>query len=114
MARPTFIYFNPNSPLVDRDGRILKENQYAVTFIDQLIQGSSGLIDLATDVTGRLPFANLTAATQGSVLLGRGSSGAGDFQEITLGTGLSMAGTVLDSNAAFAQAQILSRVFVGC
>jgi hypothetical protein len=55
-------------------------------------------IDLASHVTGRLPFANLTAATSANRLLGRGSSGgAGDFQEIALGAGLLMSGTTLSA-----------------
>lgn len=57
-----------------------------------------GLIDLATDVTGDLPLSNVAQASAASVLLGRGSaSGAGDFQEITLGTNLSMSGTTLNA-----------------
>lgn len=57
-----------------------------------------GLIDLATDVTGDLPLANLAQSSAASKLLGRGSaSGAGDFQEITIGTGLSMSGTTLSA-----------------
>lgn len=66
-----------------------------LTIAGQVI--TRGAIDLATDVTGDLPFANLTPATGASVLLGRGDSGAGDFQEITLGTNLSMSGTTLNA-----------------
>lgn len=66
-----------------------------LTIIGQVI--TRALINLASHVTGRLPFANLTAATAASRLLGRGSaSGAGDFQELTLGSSLALAGTVLD------------------
>lgn len=52
-------------------------------------------LSLATGVTGDLPLANLTPASAASVLLGRGDSGAGDYQEITLGSNLTMTGTVL-------------------
>lgn len=59
------------------------------------------LINLASHVTGRLPFANLTAATGATRLLGRGgAAGAGDFQEINLGGGLSMSGTTLSASAS--------------
>jgi hypothetical protein len=58
-----------------------------------------GLIDLTTDVTGDLPLSNLAQASAASKILGRGSaSGAGDFQEITLGSGLSMSGTTLSAS----------------
>ena len=50
--------------------------------------------------TADLTFAGLTAATGASKLLGRGSAGGGgDFEEVTLGSGLSMSGTELSSTA---------------
>lgn len=57
-------------------------------------------VDLASsDVTGDLPYANLVQATAASRILVRGSAGgAGDWQEGTLGTNLSFAGTVLNAS----------------
>jgi hypothetical protein len=61
--------------------------------------GPGGLIDLTADVVGRLPFSHLVAATAGGILIGRPSGAGGDFAEITLGSGLGMAGSVLSSTA---------------
>ena len=60
---------------------------------------SWGQVSLSAGVTGDLPLSNLAQASTGSILLGRGAgAGAGDFQEITLGTNLSMSGTVLNAS----------------
>ena len=60
-------------------------------------------VALATDVAGDLPLANLAQASAASRLLGRGSAaGAGDFQEITVGSGLSISGTALDTAVTLA------------
>lgn len=56
------------------------------------------LIDLASHITGRLPLANFVQASGASKILGRGSaSGGGDFEELTLGTGISLTGTTLSA-----------------
>ena len=63
-------------------------------------------IDLTNGVKNRVPYANVTAATAASRLLGRGSAGGGgDWQEVSLGTGLTLTGTVLSAGAVGAGPQ---------
>lgn len=69
-----------------------------LTIVGQVI--TRALINLASHVTGRLPFANLTAATAASVLLGRRSGSAGDFEEVAIGAGLSMTSQTLSASVS--------------
>jgi hypothetical protein len=68
-----------------------------------------GSVDLAADVTGDLPLSNLAQSSAASRILGRGSaSGAGDFQEIDLGTGLTMSGTTLAASGLASSAELMT------
>jgi hypothetical protein len=57
-------------------------------------------IAAASISSGDVAFSQIAQASGASVLVGRGSaSGAGDFQEITLGANLTMSGTELSASA---------------
>lgn len=55
-------------------------------------------VDLSNGVKSRLPYAKLASVSGASKLLGRGASGSGDVQEVTVGSGLTMTGTTLSAD----------------
>lgn len=58
-------------------------------------------VSLTADVSGDLPYSSFQPATAASRVLLRGSAaGAGDWQEGTVGTGLTITGTVLSATAS--------------
>lgn len=60
--------------------------------------GTGNVTAAGTIANDAVSFAKMQNSTAASILIGRGAgSGAGDFQEIVLGTNLSMTGTVLNA-----------------
>jgi hypothetical protein len=55
--------------------------------------------DTTTIANDAVTYAKMQNVSAASKLLGRGDSGSGDPEEITLGTGLTMTGTTLDSSS---------------
>lgn len=75
-----------------------------ITRVGQVL--TLALINLASHVTGRLPYANLVAATAASRLLGRTSASAGDWQEVSFGPTIALTGTVLDTTSGLLKATV--------
>ncbi len=96
-------------PAASVDGELVLFNSTTGKLIKRatgtgVVHATSGVygtaaVNLATEVTGTLPYANFVNSTAISVLVGRGAaSGAGVFQEITLGSNLTMTGTTLSAS----------------
>lgn len=56
-------------------------------------------VDLVNGVTGKISLARLPTAAL-STLLGRGAASNGDYEPITLGSGLTMTGTTLSASGS--------------
>lgn len=82
----------------DADGHLLPGAISGVSTPQVKFIANTGTGNLPT-WEDELPLENLTAPTVDSILIGRGDTTPGDWQEITLGPGMTMTGTVLDAVA---------------
>lgn len=70
-----------------------------LTYTSPSFNGTGNVTAAGTIANDAVTFAKMQNSTAASILLGRGAgAGAGDFQEITLGTNLSMSGTTLNAS----------------
>lgn len=104
------VYYPPlDHPVVGQDGRVtIVWRNYFQTLSGGITPGSPGITQLtgpittpgggsgATTITdGAVTYAKIQDVSAANRLLGRGDSGPGDVEEISLGDGLVMTGTVL-------------------
>lgn len=94
-STPTLAVSGTTSVSGTNTGNVTLAGQGYLSISGQQITASQ--INLGTHVTGDLPLDYIVPAPDPSVLLGRRSTGAGDYEPITLGTNLSMSGTVLNA-----------------
>lgn len=94
-STPTLSVTGTTSVSGTNTGNVTLAGQGYLSISGQTITASQ--INLGTQVTGDLPLGYIVPAPDPSVLLGRRSTGAGDYEPITLGTNLSMSGTVLNA-----------------
>src|SRR5262249_30211472 len=100
---------NPTLPIADTDLLPLQQGGITVHVDVSSLRAGGGGDGNKGDITvsgngsnytinnGVVSYAKMQDISAGSRLLGRGDSGSGDPQEITIGSGLSLTGTTLSS-----------------